>query len=96
MVQERRKEFEKNISKKIKSHCSKSEGGFYYWLNLASRYSSVEVFKELLIHGVIVIPGDIYFFSGLYPALRLNISLIDKDKIAEGCQIINQVAEKYV
>lgn len=92
----RRQLFERNISNKIKKHMDNATGGFYYWLRLSQKYSSVDVFMDLLKHGVITIPGDIYFSIDPYPALRLSISLIDKEKIKKGCQIINRFLEKYV
>jgi 2-aminoadipate transaminase len=95
-IKERRKLFEKNISNKIKINLEKTNGGFYYWLKLSKKVSAIEVFTELLKNGIVAIPGDIYFANTPYPSLRLCISLIDKEKIKDGCKILNEVLEKYL
>ena len=95
-IKTKRELFEKYLSQKIKSNMETTSGGFYYWLRLLPQYSSVEVFVDLLKQGIITIPGDIYFSKNPYPSLRLSISLIDKEKIKEGCELINKALEKYV
>lgn len=92
----RRQLFETNISDKIKKHIDHTTGGFYYWLRLSESCLSIEVFVDLLRQGIITIPGDIYFSKNPYPALRLCVSLIDKENIGEGCRLINRVLGKYV
>lgn len=95
-IEERRKLFEKYISKKILNKIKQTNGGFYYWLELSHKNNAIEIFIELLENGVIAIPGDIYFVKKHYPAFRFSISLIDKSEIKNGCKILNEVLEKYV
>lgn len=92
----KRQLFEKYISSAIKMHMDETTGGFYYWLRLSKNFLSVDVFVDLLKQGIITIPGDIYFSKNPYPALRICISLIDKEKIKEGCNLLNRAVEKYV
>lgn len=95
-LQERRQIFEKHISSKILNKIKKTDGGFYYWIELSHKSNSIKIFVELLKKGVIIIPGDIYFVKNPYPSLRISISLIDKEKIENGCKILNEVLEKYI
>lgn len=96
LITRKRHEFEKHVSPKVLASVEPSSSGFYFWIHLNQKYSAIDVFKELLTQGVITVPGDIYFSGNSYPALRVSISQIDIDDIKDGCQLINQVLEKYV
>jgi len=95
IIREKRKLFEHLLSFKVRKLIKIPKSGFYYWLKLPENMDSNKVFIALLKKRVFVIPGDIYFFSKQYNAIRMSISRINKSEIRKAVRILNDFFDKY-
>ena len=77
----------------------KSEGAIFQWLRLCDMpFTSLELYKELKKHGVIVVPGEYFFFGEgginhehLHQCIRINYSG-PQDEVYQGLKIIEEVS----
>lgn len=77
----------------------KSEGAIFQWLRLCDMpFTSLELYKELKNHGVIVVPGEYFFFGEgginhehLHQCIRINYSG-PQDEVYQGLKIIEEVS----
>ncbi len=73
------------------------QGGYLLWLTVKSRRSEAELLEALSKHRVLAAPGSWFLRAGARPLhLRLSISRLDEDEIAEGMRRLGRALRHFL
>jgi 2-aminoadipate transaminase len=75
----------------------KSEGGLFLWIELPKNVDALKIFKEAIAKKVAFVPGTHFFANGGHNnTLRLNYSMVSKEKIEAGIKILADVIKENI
>lgn len=76
---------------------SPCDGGLFIWLTLPLGVDTLDIFKKAVFENVAFVPGTHFFAQGgNNNTLRLNFSMVSKEKIEEGMKIIGKVIKDNI
>jgi 2-aminoadipate transaminase len=76
---------------------SPCDGGLFIWLTLPSGVDTLNIFKKAVKKNVAFVPGTHFFAQGgNNNTLRLNFSMVSKEKIEEGMKILGKVIKDNI
>lgn len=86
-----------NNLKKYGIRFKEPNGGLSLWLKLPKDINCIELYNECASNNVIIVPGEIFFIEGHNEEtnfIRLSFGCVNKDKIVEGINIIENCIVK--
>ena len=71
-------------------------GGMFIWVSLPTGWDSKELLKVCIDKGVAFVPGDSFYLRGKGPpAMRLNFSKENEEKIGKGLALLDEGMKAY-
>jgi 2-aminoadipate transaminase len=72
-------------------------GGLFFWLRLTTECDTLAALRAALTHDVAFMPGEPFFPAGSprYPAVRLNFSHAEPEKIEQGIAVLGEILSEF-